>query len=201
MNDDAVFRWVMVAGFVAVVGIIAPHRVKAGTREKLDRRKEGVFMLATLRPAGGLLWGSIIAYMINPAWTAWSAMPLPAWMRWSGAGFCALSVALLIWTLPTLGTNLTDTVVTREQHTLVTRGPYRWIRHPFYAAMALITIGAALVAANWFMLAAGAVVFALLALRSRVEEEQLAARFGDAYREYQKRTGRFLPRLSADKMK
>ena len=195
MNDDTVFRWVMVAGFAAVVGIIAPHRVKAGTREKLDRRKEGVFMLATLRPAGGALWLSMIVYMINPAWMAWSAVPLPAWLRWSGAGFCALCVALLLWTLPALGTNLTDTVVTREHHTLVTRGPYRWIRHPFYVAMALVTTGAALIAANWFMLASGIVVFTLLAIRSRVEEEELAARFGEAYREYKHRTGRFLPKI------
>ena len=194
MTDDAVFRWVMVAGFVAVVGITAPHRVKAGTREKLDRRKEGVFMLSTLRPAGGALWLGIVIYMINPAWMAWSAMPLPVWLRWSGAGFWALSVALLIWTLPTLGTNLTDTVVTRERHTLVTSGPYRWIRHPFYDAMALVTVGAGLIAANWFILASGAVVFTLLAVRSRVEEEELAARFGDAYRQYRKRTGRFLPK-------
>jgi len=184
----------MVAVFVAVVGIIAPHRIKAGTREKLDRRKEGAFILATLRPAGAALWVSIIAYTINPALMAWSAVTLPAWLRWSGAGFCALCVALLIWTLPTLGINLTDTVVTREHHTLVTRGPYRWIRHPFYVAMALVTTGAALIAANWFILAVGAVVFSLLALRSRVEEDELAARFGDAYLEYKERTGRFLPR-------
>jgi len=195
MSDEAVFRWVMMAGFAAVVGIIAPHRVKAGTRERLDRRKEGVFMLATLRPTGAALWLSIIFYMINPAWMAWSAVPLPVWLRWSGAGFIVLCAALLIWTLPTLGTNLTDTVVTREHHTLVTRGPYRWIRHPFYVAMALVTTGSALIAANLFMFVSGAVVFALLALRSRVEEEQLAARFGDAYHEYKKRTGRFLPRL------
>jgi protein-S-isoprenylcysteine O-methyltransferase Ste14 len=193
--DDAVFRWVMVAGFAGVVGITAPHRMKAGTREKLDRRKEGVFMLATLRPAGAALWLGVIAYMINPAWMSWSAISLPVWLRWSGAGFCALSLALLTWTLPTLGANLTDTVVTREHHTLVTRGPYRWIRHPFYVAMALVVLGSALVAANWFVLASGAVVFTLLAVRSRVEEEQLAARFGDAYREYKKRTGRFLPKL------
>ena len=195
MADDAVFRWVMLVGFVAVVGIVAPHRVKAGTREKLDRRKEGVFMLATLRPAGAALWLGVIAYMINPAWMTWSAMALPSWLRWSGIGFFVLAVALLTWTLPALGTNLTDTVVTRKHHTLVTGGPYRWIRHPFYDAMVLITLGSALIAANWFVLVSGAVVFALLALRSRVEEEQLAARFGEPYRDYRNRTGRFLPKL------
>jgi protein-S-isoprenylcysteine O-methyltransferase Ste14 len=193
--DDSVFRWVMVAGFVAVVAIIAPHRVRAATNEKLDRRKEGAFMLATLRPAGGALWLSTIAYMINPAFMAWSSVLLPVWLRWSGAVLSALAVALLIWTLPALGRNLTDTVVTRKEHTLVTRGPYRWIRHPFYVFMALMTVGSALVAANWFIFVSGVVVFLLLALRSRVEEEQLAARFGDRYREYQRRTGRFLPKL------
>jgi protein-S-isoprenylcysteine O-methyltransferase Ste14 len=85
--------------------------------------------------------------------------------------------------------------VTREHHTLVTRGPYRWIRHPFYVALALVIVAGALIVANWFVLASGTVVFVLLAIRSRVEEEQLAARFGDAYREYKKRTGRFLPKL------
>jgi protein-S-isoprenylcysteine O-methyltransferase Ste14 len=152
-------------------------------------------MLATLRPAGAALWLGVIAYMINPAWMAWSAMALPSWLRWSGIGFFVLAVALLTWTLPALGTNLTDTVVTRKHHTLVTGGPYRWIRHPFYDAMVLITLGSALIAANWFVLVSGAVVFALLALRSRVEEEQLAARFGEPYRDYRNRTGRFLPKL------
>src|SRR5262252_1360633 len=36
-----------------------------------------------------------------------------------------------IWTVRTLGPNLTDTVVTRQHHTLVLAGPYRWVRHPF----------------------------------------------------------------------
>jgi protein-S-isoprenylcysteine O-methyltransferase Ste14 len=193
--DDNVFRWVMIAGFVGVFAVVAPHRVKAATKEKLDRRKEGTFILATLRPVAAFLWLSIIAYMINPEWIAWSSVSLPLWLRWTGAVFFGLCVALLMWTLPVLGKNLTDTVVTRREHTLVTRGPYRWIRHPFYVAMALVTLGSALVAANWFILVSGFAVFSLLAIRSRVEEEQLVARFGDAYRDYQNRTGRFLPKL------
>ena len=195
MSNDAVFRWVMLATFAAAIGITARQRLKARTHEKLDRTREGTFILVTLRPVAAALYASIIAYMSNPASMAWSQVTLPMRARWSGVAFGALSIGLLLWALPTLGTNLTDTVVTREHHTLVTRGPYRWIRHPFYVSMALLTIGAALLAANWFMLAAGAAVFALLALRSRVEEEQLAARFGDAYRDYQRRTGRFLPKF------
>jgi protein-S-isoprenylcysteine O-methyltransferase Ste14 len=125
----------------------------------------------------------------------WSSVALPAWLRWAGFVVFGLGLALLTWTLRGLGTNLTDTVVTRRAHTLVTEGPYRWVRHPFYDAMALLIAGIALIAANWFMLLTGAVVFSLLAVRSRTEEAHLLARFGESYRDYRERTGRFVPRL------
>jgi hypothetical protein len=68
----------VVAGFIAVIGITAPHRIRAGSRERLDPRKEGAVILATLRPAGAVLWIGIIAYLISPASMAWSAIAPPA---------------------------------------------------------------------------------------------------------------------------
>jgi len=100
---------------------------------------------------------------------------------------------LLLWTFHTLGPNLTDTVVTRKTHTLVTHGPYRWVRHPFYDCMLLFVTSAALMMANWFVLAGGVVTFALLAVRSRTEEQKLLDRFGEPYRAYRASTGRFIP--------
>ena len=49
--------------------------------------------------------------------------------------------SLIVWAFQSLGSNLTDTVVTRRQHTLITHGPYRWVRHPFYDAMACSIVG------------------------------------------------------------
>jgi protein-S-isoprenylcysteine O-methyltransferase Ste14 len=98
-----------------------------------------------------------------------------------------------VWTLLSLGKNLTDTVVTRKAHTLVTVGPYRWVRHPFYDAVALSLLANSLTAANWFLLATGALLVALIVVRTRTEEQLLLARFGDAYRAYMERTARFLP--------
>jgi protein-S-isoprenylcysteine O-methyltransferase Ste14 len=195
MNHDATFRTALVVGFLAVVTITLYHRVKSqATGEKLDRRQEGLFILATLRPAGLMLWLGVIAYMIDPAWMAWSSVPLPTWLRWTGVGLFAVSTALLTWTLRSLGTNLTDTVVTRRAHTLVTHGPYRWVRHPFYDSMALLILAIAVMAANWFLLLSGCLVLLLIAVRTRTEEEKLLARFGDAYRAYMMQTGRFVPR-------
>lgn len=194
MNADAIFRPYVIAIFVVVMLIAIPFRIKSqSTGEKLDRMQEGLFILVTLRLAGAALWFGAIAFMINPAWMAWASLPFPNGIRWAGVVVGLVTPLLLLWTLNTLGSNLTDTVVTRQAHTLVTRGPYRWVRHPFYDCMGLFVLSLGLAAANWFVLAAGVVVFTLLAIRTRIEEEKLLARFGDPYRAYLQRTGRFLP--------
>ena len=84
--------------------------------------------------------------------------------------------------------------MTRKTHTLVTRGPYRWVRHPFYDSAALCILANSLVAANWYILLTGALTLLLLVIRTRKEEENLLNRFGDDYRAYMQRTGRFLPK-------
>jgi protein-S-isoprenylcysteine O-methyltransferase Ste14 len=196
MNLDAVFRPYVVAGFFLVILIALPFRIRSqATREKLDRRQEGVPMMIILRLGGAAVWGGVIAFMIDPALMAWSSIPLTAGARWTGVALTVVTAVLLMWTLRSLGPNLTDTVVTRAAHTLVTSGPYRWVRHPFYDCMALFVVSIALTMANWFVMVAGAVMFTLLAIRSRTEEDKLLERFGEPYRAYRSATGRFLPRL------
>jgi protein-S-isoprenylcysteine O-methyltransferase Ste14 len=198
MNNDQTFRILVIASFLLVLPIGMYHRVKSqARREKLDRRQEGLFILATLRPLGAVLWLGLIAWIIDPAWMAWSGMPLSVWLRWTGVGLLAIAGLLLLWTFRSLGKNLTDTVATRHDHTLIVHGPYRWIRHPLYASAALLVVAMSLVAANWFFLVTGVVVFCLLVARTRTEEENLVARFGDSYRAYMERTGKFVPRIGA----
>src|SRR5262245_3053692 len=194
MDHNHVLRIICIILFVMILPVGIYHRFKSGaTREKLDRRQEGRFMLATLRPLGAVLWLGVFAWMIEPTWMAWSSMPLPVWVRWAGIGLMAAGCGLAVWTFHCLGSNLTDTVVTRRKHTLVVRGPYRWVRHPFYDSATLITISISLVAANWFLFITGILLCSLLVIRTRKEEENLVARFGDDYRAYMKQTGRFLP--------
>jgi len=57
-----------------------------------------------------------------------------------------------------LGKNLTDTVVTRKEHTLVTSGPYRWVRHPFLCGVGFERGGQLAATANWFYLLMGLVL-------------------------------------------
>ena len=194
MNDEQLFRLILLLVFVIFAPVGIYHRLKSRTGEKLDRRQEGLFILITLRAIAVVGMVGMITYFINPATMAWAAVPLPVWLRWTGVGLVALAGLLAIWTLRTLGRNLTDTVVTRKEHTLVTTGPYRWVRHPFYSAAALLTLASTLVTANWFFLVVGGPIFLLLVMRTRKEEANLLARFGDDYQNYMQRTGRFVPR-------
>lgn len=195
MDQDHTFRIVLIVAVLAVLPVGLYYRIKSqATGEKLDRWQEGPFILATLRPVGAAFWVGLIAYMLNPSRMAWSSVPLPAWLRWTGVALWAIAGGLLLWTFRGLGRNLTDTVVTRKAHTLVTHGPYRWVRHPFYDAVAFMFVASSLVAANWFLLLTGGLAFALIVLRTRTEEEKLLDRFGDAYRAYRERTGRFVPK-------
>jgi protein-S-isoprenylcysteine O-methyltransferase Ste14 len=174
------------------------HRLKSqATGEKLDRWQEGKFILFTLRPIGIATMAGMVAFMVDPGWMAWSSLRLPDWLRWTGVGVGVVAGGLLVWTLRNLGKNLTDTVVTRRTHTLVLSGPYRWVRHPFYDAVALSLLANGLAAANWFILLGGAAVVALLVARTQIEEEKLLERFGQSYRAYMQQTGRFLPKLGS----
>jgi len=192
MNHDQTFRAVLTAVLLLILPIGIYHRLRSqATREKLDRWQEGLFILATLRPVGIALWLGLIAWMVDPRWMAWSSVSLPTWLRWTGVGMIAIACGLLLWTLRCLGKNLTDTVVTRQQHTLVIHGPYRWVRHPFYDSAALLAVAVSLIAANWFLFVTGVVLFCLFIIRTRTEEENLVARFGDSYRAYMNGPGAF----------
>ena len=154
-----------------------------------------MFILLTLRPIAAIAMIGLITYVINPELMAWSSLELPIWLRWIGVVIGIAAGLLLVVTFRALGDNITDTVVTRIQHSLVTIGPYKWVRHPFYVAFALTVLANSLVTANWFIALAGGICFGLIVIRTRTEEANLLKRFGEEYRDYMKRTGRFFPRI------
>ena len=100
------------------------------------------------------------------------------------------------WSISVLGSSFSTRVVIMEGQRLITRGPYRWIRHPAYGGALLTIVGVPLALGTW----AGALVTvgvgaAVYSYRARVEEQALVGAFGDEYREYRRRTWKFLPGL------
>ena len=139
---------------------------------------------------------SLLAFVINPSWMAWSSVAVPVWVRWGGAGLGVGIVPLTYWVFRTIGRNISETVLTKKTHELVTDGPYRWVRHPLYTVGTLLLTALSLLTANWFiaLITVLAIVMIVAVVIPR-EEANLIETFGDAYRAYKKRTGMLLPGL------
>lgn len=101
----------------------------------------------------------------------------------------------IYWLFSSIGTGITPVSATRKEHKLVTNRIYKYIRHPLYTFGSSMFVAFGMMADSWFVAALGILTFILMAIRTPKEEANLVEKFGDEYREYMKRTGRFLPRL------
>jgi len=96
-----------------------------------------------------------------------------------------------------LGDNWSVTLEIDAQHRLVTRGVYSVVRHPMYTSFFISGLGQALLLANWIAGPAALVTVAVLVIvRVPNEEQMMITQFGNDYRDYMRRTGGVVPRLS-----
>jgi protein-S-isoprenylcysteine O-methyltransferase Ste14 len=196
MNEN-IFRLFAALVLFSGVSISSYYRRKADrdSGETISRAVDGSVMMTLIRLGGLLLWLSPLIYLVNPRWMVWSKLGLPDGVRWLGVVIGALSVFGIYWLFSSIGNGITPTSATRKQHTLVTSGPYRWVRHPLYTVGSSMFIAFGMMADSWFIAALGILTFILMAVRTPKEEANLIEKFGDEYREYMKRTGRFFPKL------
>jgi len=196
MNEN-VFR--ILAAFILLtgMGISSYFRIRADKQsgETVSRKVDGRPMMTVIRLFGLVLWLSPFVYLLNPAWMVWSRIGLPEWVRWLGVLTGILGVAGIYWLFSSIGTGITATSGTRKEHVLVTSGPYRWVRHPLYTLGSSLFLSFGMMADNWFIALLGLLAFIAMAIRTPKEEANLIAKFGNEYREYMKRTGRFLPKF------
>lgn len=191
------FRGLMLAVLLGALGVSGYHRAMARRHgETIARSREGG-VLVTLRALVALvLFGSVVLCILRPGWMAWGSFDAPAGVRWAGAILGGLTIPAVHWVLRTLGRNVSETVLTKRNHELVTTGPYRWIRHPLYTTGLALFLALGLMAGSWFVLLACGIVLGLLTQVVIPREEQaLIAKFGGRYREHMERTGRLVPRL------
>jgi protein-S-isoprenylcysteine O-methyltransferase Ste14 len=120
----------------------------------------------------------------------------PGWLSTAAVLPAAASIGLIGYTL---GTHARPVSLWHQQSdtpaALVTRGAYKRLRHPFYAAFVLALL--ACLAAVPHALTAAALGYGTFQLyrTAKREERRLLSAFGEEYDEYMRRTGRFFPRL------
>jgi len=76
---------------------------------------------------------------------------------------------------------------------LVTEGAYRYIRHPLYSSLLFLVWGVFFKSPSWSGVILAFAATAFLTATAKIEESENLKYFGEAYREYMKRTKMFLP--------
>lgn len=134
---------------------------------------------------------------------AYAAMPRFAFLGDSivqigGVLLWGLGGLLVVWAGRALGRFMMLQIAVTTDHELIESGPYARIRHPTYAGAMCLAFGVALAFLSVVLLAVAIVALVVANYRAGKEERLLSSSqgFGDRYRTYMARTGRFLPRLS-----
>jgi protein-S-isoprenylcysteine O-methyltransferase Ste14 len=177
--------------------ISGAYRSKARAGGDVIKRQEEGWPVLILRMVLALpLAASLLLNIFLPEVLFWAKISLPLWLQIVGATIALCCVLFLWWVFRAIGDNISETILIKDSHELVTTGPYRWVQHPLYSGALLLIFSFSLVFEDWFILlysVAGLLVFRFLVIPA--EEEELLTAFGEEYKQYQGRTGKMFPKL------
>lgn len=116
---------------------------------------------------------------------------------WNIAGLSLFIVGLTIAIVAacTLKRFYSSTLLTREDHQLITHGVYRFVRHPLYFGVLIAIMGVPVYAPSLYGFLIMALLIPIILFRIRMEEDMLTKRFGDEYKAYKKATKKLVPFL------
>ena len=193
MLRQYLFETTYILGLVIATVIRTWYGIQFRRDEILKKQKESSIVFV-----GMALWGIALFLPLFYMYTTWLNfadywIPFPIGVL----GVIIFTIGLwLLWrSHADLAKNFSPSLFIRQEHTLVTNGVYKHIRHPMYLSFWCWAIGQSLLIPNWFAGPLGIIAFSLIYLtRVKQEEKQLIEHFGDKYREYQKTTGAIFPR-------
>jgi protein-S-isoprenylcysteine O-methyltransferase Ste14 len=132
-----------------------------------------------------LFFGWLILMGLDAGRFRWSAMP--PLLQWLGAAGILISMWIWSWTVQANPFLANVVKIQAERgHRVVTKGPYGFVRHPFYAATLLLLPSAALMLGSWFGLAAAVPLAGVVVLRTALEDRELHRKLG-GYADYAQR--------------
>ena len=181
--DTAYFVWIVSELFGAV--LVPRLRGRGATRVRRDRGSGALIILTVFISIGLALSFGYSGVGV-----------LPDWVFYPGIFLMLLGVLVRQWAIAVLGRFFSLTVRVATDHRVVTRGPYRLVRHPSYTGVLITFIGLGLAVQSLGGLLVLLGVFSLsYGYRIRVEEKTLLSELGQDYASYMKRTKRLIPFL------
>ncbi len=100
---------------------------------------------------------------------------------------------VMLWARKTLDRNWSANVVLKENHELVTSGPYAFVRHPIYTGLILMVLGVVLYVDTLAFTFFFVLFFFGAYYKAKKEENLLVGHFSDKYLEYKKKVKALIP--------
>jgi len=175
--------------------LLAYRRIYSGDRKRSDAASDARLTVKSFRPVFPLVFYSSAFICLASAWglDVLGVRVLNATgTRDTGLLVALVGTGLAYWAKRTLGRSYSPCYASALPACLIANGPYRWVRHPLYSANLLTLSGIAIATTSAVLIAALAVVAAFYLRAARREERTLATEL-PGYREYESRTGRFVP--------
>lgn len=183
-------RWI---GEIWLVFVIVWLAAAFAAKRAVQRQTYGSRVLQSLIAFIGLMFIFNIFDAFTRGWLTARVIPHTAPWVLFGAVLAVAGVLFCFWARAVLGRNWSGRVTIKENHELILRGPYAFVRHPIYTGLLASTLGTALVygLARCFI---GLLIFAFaLWLKSQTEEQFMIQQFGDRYTQYRRRTRALVP--------
>jgi protein-S-isoprenylcysteine O-methyltransferase Ste14 len=164
-------------------------------RVKATERRESLYSrfsyIVPLLIAGVLLFSPVLKIPVLSE----RFLPLAAWRVWGGIGVVLNLAGLLlaVWARVYLGRNWSGVVTIKEDHELITSGPYRVVRHPIYTGLLLAFVGLAVARGEWRSILGVIIAAAAFWRKLRIEERWMRERFRDKYQTYSQRVCALIP--------
>lgn len=157
-------------------------------RKKVNDSKEKIFFSYVL------LFAEIATIFVVIVQLLWNIIEwdLPILARWVGLVLFIVGVLLSVYSRIVLGSVYSTARNFSRPNRLIQHGSYRYIRHPIYSGTLLMGLGFELAVASYLFFAVFTLGAVVIYLCSREEERRLA-KWSPEYRDYQKRTKRFIP--------
>ena len=182
-------QWLIVWlwGAFALCWLLLAQFNKKANRNVPGRRRIWLLRVPILVAAFGLVWyrrhgGTGTIGSAGHLLALHGGVPL----QWAGVGLTLVGIGFAFWARAHIGRNWGMPMSLRQDHELVTCGPYAYVRHPIYTGIILAMIGSALaVGLVWLVLFVITLVY--FAFSARTEEQMMVAQFPNAYPAYRRR--------------
>ena len=114
-------------------------------------------------------------------------------IRYIGLAMYIIFSWLQVWSFKTLGDNYSQDIMIKKKHELVTKGPFKVLRHPQYFCQILVDIGGAMATLSYVLSGFVLIEIPIYIMRALVEDKLLAKHFGNQFVQYKKKSGFFFP--------